>query len=65
MLRTNDPYRDFEMYEAEKERWLRSQPVCSHCGEHIQDENCYVVNDEIICEDCMEKHFKKRTEDLA
>lgn len=61
---TDDPARDADNYFAEQERQLEQMPVCADCGEHITSEFCYVVNDEPICEACMEQ-YKKYTEDLV
>ena len=48
-----DNYDAYEGHQAEQDAWLEKRPVCSICGEHIQDEECYLVNDEHICIDCM------------
>lgn len=61
---TNDPVADYERYSAEQEKILQEMPVCSECGEHIQDEYCFSINDEIICESCME-NYRKFTLDLV
>ena len=63
MFRTDDPLADFARHDAMQNRWLKSRPVCSECGEHIQDERCYEVNDELICEECMERNHRKYVED--
>lgn len=28
-----------DMREIQQDRWLKSRPICSICGEHIQDES--------------------------
>ena len=56
---TDDPERDAEMYYAEQEEWLDKRPECTYCGSRIQDEFLYCINDEIICEDCLNDHFRK------
>jgi formylmethanofuran dehydrogenase subunit E len=48
-----DNYDAFSSHQAELDNWLEKRPVCSICGEHIQDEECYLVNDEYICIECM------------
>lgn len=58
-----DNYSQWARHDAEQEAALHLLPVCSECGEHIQAETCFVVNDEIICEECMEQ-FRKYTDDL-
>lgn len=53
----------FERYDAEREAQLHKQPVCCYCDEHIQSDHIYLINDEIICPDCLEAHFRKDIED--
>lgn len=43
-------------HDNQAETWLESLPVCSICGEHIQDDYYYQLGDEIICESCMEDY---------
>ena len=63
MFYTDDPIADAERHIAHQEEELESLPRCSECDNPIQTEQCYVINDEPICEHCMEGH-KKYTEDL-
>lgn len=59
---SSDPIRDFEKYDAMQTEWLESRPVCSVCGEYIQEEIAYVkwedrykTPPELICEDCVDE----------
>lgn len=63
VFRTDDPVEDFERYDAEQQRRLSELPVCSECGEPVQDDYYYEINDEIICQECLDRDFRKRTED--
>lgn len=54
MFYTGDPLTDFHRHDAEMEDALALLPKCADCGEPIQEEQCFVVNDETICESCME-----------
>lgn len=54
----------FTRHDAEQEAALAKLPVCDICGEHIQEEHCFQINDEIICEHCMVEYFRKDTADL-
>lgn len=63
MFRTNDPERDFDRYEAEQERELNKRPVCYECDEPIQEDECYEINDELICLGCLIENHKKHTDD--
>jgi len=60
MFMTDDPAADYDRYCAELEQARFLLPECSECGKKIEDEFCYQVNDEIICEACMEK-FRSRS----
>ena len=60
-----DVYDLWERKERENERKLEKRPVCSNCGEHIQDENAYYINGEWICAECMERDFKKDVDDYC
>ena len=59
-----DNYDLWQQHMAEIERSLDRQPICSECEEHIQDEYCYQINGEIICEHCLNAYYKKDTSDL-
>jgi len=59
-----DNYDRFEMHMAEKERELERLPRCSECDEPIQDEYCYEVNGEYICERCMDENHRKSVDML-
>lgn len=56
MIWTDDPERDFAEWDAEREDWLKRLPRCSECDEYIQSDICYRINDELICEDCIENY---------
>ena len=47
-------YADLARKEAEEERWLRSRPVCAWCGEPIQEERCYDIAGELVCDECID-----------
>ena len=55
----------YNRHEAKQEAWLKSRPVCSECGEPIQDEFCFEINGECICERCLMDNHRKYTEDLC
>ena len=59
---TDDPIADYERHSAEQERELEQLPICDCCGEPIQDLFCYEINDEIICEECLNEHYRKSIE---
>jgi len=65
MFYSDDPIRDYENWDAEQQRRLDKLPKCSECGEPIQTEECYEINDELICPDCMETNHRKWVEDYV
>lgn len=63
MMYTDDPIRDFERHDAEREAAIELLPVCCECGERILDDFCYEINDVIICEECLRDNYRKLTTD--
>lgn len=63
MSYTDNPLFDFECYDLEQQKRLDRLPVCADCGEPIQDDHYYLINDEIIGPDCMESGYRKEVED--
>ncbi len=63
MFYTDDPVADAERYFAEQEAAYEKLPICSECGHHIQDEYCFEVNDELICNSCMRDNHRKCVDD--
>ena len=60
-----DNYDRFVRHDTEQESALEKLPVCSECGEHIQDEHCFEINDEYICERCMNENHRKAVDDIV
>lgn len=58
-----DNYDQFESRERKQEAQLRKRPICSHCGEPIQDERLFDINGELYHLDCAKSEFCKYTED--
>ena len=52
---TDDPINDFERWDAEQAERLAERPLCSYCDEPIQEDSAFRINDELICEECMEQ----------
>ena len=63
MIFTDDPVADAERYDAEQQAKLERLPVCDYCDKHIQDDYYYEIYNEILCEDCLNKHFRKSVDD--
>ena len=64
-FRTGDPLEDFNRLDREQAEYLESLPVCSICGEPIQDEHLYLINDEFVCPECLDSEFRKNTDDYT
>lgn len=60
---SDDPVRDAERYAAEQDRQLDRLPECSECGHPIQSQHYFLINDEIICTNCLIQNYRKDTED--
>lgn len=54
-----DNYDRWKQHEEEKESMLNRLPVCCECGNHIQDDSAYYINDEWICENCMDSYKRE------
>ena len=62
---SGDPITDFHNYDAAKERELLMRPKCAMCGEHIQDDYCYLLSPNMVaCENCIKDNFRVSTESL-
>lgn len=62
---TDDPLADFSAYDDEQQEWLGKRPVCVDCGEHIQDDVFFLINDEAICPECLVDNYRKYTDDYS
>ena len=56
-----DPVHDAEAYYEAQDiaREMRRErlPYCDECGKKIDGETFYIIGDEFICENCMDKHM--------
>ena len=57
--RTDDPHKDFDRWDRQREEWLESRPVCDGCFNPIQDDHYYDINGEKMCEDCLIHYFRR------
>lgn len=65
MMYSDDPATDFAYHDMEQCRKLDILPVCENCGEPIQDEHLFLINDEFLCWECLKENYRKRTEDYC
>lgn len=65
MYYTDDPISDFHRHDAEQEAALEKLPICCECGDPIQDEYCFCINDKPMHISCMEEYYKVPTTHLT
>ena len=56
---TDDPIADFHRYEDDLCDWLEKRPVCEGCGEHIQDDFAYRIDNKWYCKRCMDAMWEE------
>ena len=61
---TDNPLADYYAHEAEEHRRLSRLPKCDICGEPITDENLYEINGELVCEVCLNEHYRRSVSDF-
>lgn len=60
---SDDPCRDADRWDAHQEAQREKLPECDYCGKKIEEDTLIDFGDELICEGCLDKHFRKRVED--
>lgn len=60
---TDNPLADFASWDAEQTAQLERLPVCADCGEPVQDDHYYLINDEVICPNCLESGYRKEIDE--
>lgn len=63
MSYTDNPVADFYRWDSAQQAKLDKLPKCAECGEPIQDEECFEINGELICPECLKSNHRKWTED--
>ena len=61
----SSPAADYDRYDAILDEAKSRLPRCSVCGEPVTDDHLFVINDEIICEECLVENYRKNTEDYC
>ena len=59
-----DNYDMWEAHERRAEARIAELPVCERCGKPIQGDYLYLINDEFICEKCLNREFRWNVEDF-
>ena len=65
IFRSESLNRDIDNYDRAQAQALAKLPRCSECDEPIQDDYCYEINGELICEECLKDNHRKSTEDYT
>lgn len=60
-----DNYDLWEEHDREQEARLERLPKCKYCGQPIQDDHYFEIDDEIYCEEHMIELFRKDTNDYC
>lgn len=60
---SDDPVRDFDRYDAYQAQLETRLPVCERCGKPINDDRYFEINNELLCEKCMDDEYGRSTED--
>lgn len=55
----------WEDHDSQQEKALARLPECEYCGEPIQDEYCFEINGEIICERCLIDNCRKSVDSIV
>ncbi len=65
MCYTDDPIFDYDCHCAEQQRLMDRLPKCDYCDSPIMDDDCFEINGDILCEECLDRQFKRRVEDYV
>ena len=64
-LNIPDNYDQFLKHDREEAKWLDSLPKCDYCGEPIQDDDLFDIDDVLYHMDCAKEEFMKPTENYV
>lgn len=62
MFYSDDPVWDAERYEAARDAEVDRLPKCEYCGEPILTDECYEINEALICPECLIREHRKWTD---
>lgn len=58
-FRSEDPNVDFTRYDLEQTSAMSQLRVCDECGKAIQDDYYFDIKGEILCQDCVERLYRR------
>lgn len=64
MSYTDDPVADYARHCKAQEEEEKRLPRCHKCKRRISDDYLYHIYGEILCEECLNKEYRKDTEDF-
>lgn len=56
---------DLYRHERDQQKELDRLPKCDYCGQPIQENHFYIIEDEKFCKHCMKEQFQVRTSDYT
>lgn len=59
-----DLNRDIDRYQSDQDNALKGLPVCCECDEPIQDDECYMFDDKLICPACLELNHRRYVDEF-
>lgn len=57
-MRIPDNYDYFLQHDKQLYKALKESPKCCLCDEHIQEDYCYEIDGEIVCEHCLNSNYR-------
>lgn len=66
-FRHGDPLDDFDYLDRRQAEAEARLPVCEDkkCHKRIDEDFYYEIDNEILCEECMKRRYRRSTEDLV
>lgn len=50
---SDNPALDAENYFDDAQAQLQERPKCEYCGRYIDEDTCYEIDGNLICDDCI------------
>lgn len=66
-FRHGDPLDDFNRLDREQAEYEANLPRCEgkKCGKRIDADFYFEIDNEILCEDCMKRRYRRSTDDFV
>ena len=42
---------------------MEERPICEYCDNPVSGDHYYNINGDVICQQCMEEHFRREIDD--